>query len=91
MRHAAMHMIDMCPAGKLAYEINGEPQEQELSASVAVVKDGPLWVTGYIPVQKADGQELEVRNRVTLCRCGHSKNKPLCDGTHKDVGFRDSE
>jgi CDGSH-type Zn-finger protein len=29
-----------------------------------------------------------VRNRVTLCRCGQSRNKPFCDGTHKDVEFR---
>ena len=35
------------------------------------------------------GHTWEVRNRVTLCRCGHSGNKPFCDGTHSAVGFRD--
>ena len=45
--------------------------------------DGPLWVTGHIPVERADGQPMETRNRVTLCNCGKSKNKPLCDGSHR--------
>ena len=54
---------------------------------MTVVPDGPLWVTGGIPVERADGQPMETRNRVTLCRCGASGNKPLCDGSHKEVGF----
>jgi CDGSH-type Zn-finger protein len=44
--------------------------------------NGPLWIRGGIPVAGADGREYEVRNRVTLCRCGRSNNKPLCDGSH---------
>ena len=51
--------------------------------------DGPLWVTGGVPVTMSNGQPLEVRNRVTLCRCGQSKIKPLCDGSHYDAGFKD--
>ena len=50
----------------------------------AGVAPGPLWVTGAIPVTG-----LEPRNRMTLCRCGQSANKPLCDGTHKETGFHD--
>jgi CDGSH-type Zn-finger protein len=45
---------------------------------------GSLWVTGNIPVERADGQPFETRNRVTLCGCGRSKIKPLCDGTHRN-------
>jgi CDGSH-type Zn-finger protein len=37
----------------------------------------------------ADGFRYEIRNRVTLCRCGASKNKPFCDGTHAAIKFRD--
>jgi CDGSH-type Zn-finger protein len=62
--------------------------EPDLPQQVAVVADGPLWVTGGVSVQTSDGQILEQRNRVTLCRCGQSKNKPLCDGSHADAGFR---
>jgi len=44
--------------------------------------DGPIWVRGNIPVYSADGKLYEVRNRVTLCRCGKSTNKPFCDSSH---------
>ena len=54
-----------------------------------MVADGPLWVRGGVRVDAADGEPYEVRNRVTLCRCGASENKPFCDGTHQDIGFRD--
>jgi CDGSH-type Zn-finger protein len=36
-----------------------------------------------------DGFEYEIRNRVTLCRCGASQNKPFCDGTHVSISFSD--
>jgi len=47
-----------------------------------------LWASGAIPVERSDGEPFEARHRVTLCRCGGSANKPLCDGTHKEIGFR---
>jgi CDGSH-type Zn-finger protein len=50
-----------------------------------------LWVRGGIPVISADGFAYEVRNRVTLCRCGASANKPFCDGSHYKISFRDWE
>ena len=49
---------------------------------------GPIWVKGGIPIESADGTEYETRNRVTLCRCGQSKNKPFCDGAHISIGFK---
>lgn len=87
IRAQAMAMIERCPSGALSYNIDGETIEPDLPASVAVVADGPLWVTGGIAVTSADGSELETRNRVTLCRCGQSGWKPLCDGSHVDAGF----
>jgi len=46
------------------------------------IEHGPLWVRGGIPIKSADGKPYEIRNRVILCRCGRSKNKPFCDGSH---------
>ena len=90
VRAQVMAMIEHCPSGALSYRVDGELLEPSLPAEVGVVDDGPLWLTGGIPVERADGQPLEARNRVTLCRCGGSANKPLCDGTHKELGFHDA-
>lgn len=89
VRFALMQMIERCPSGKLGYEVDGVPVEPDLPQAVSATTDGPLWVTGGIPVTMSNGQTLEVRNRVTLCRCGKSKIKPLCDGSHADAGFKD--
>jgi CDGSH-type Zn-finger protein len=87
---ARMHtiaMIEHCPSGALTYQIDGKTNEPLMPQAVAVVNDGPLWVTGGVSITNSDGVELETRNRVTLCRCGASANKPLCDGSHKAAGF----
>jgi CDGSH-type Zn-finger protein len=89
VRFELMHRVASCPSGRLLYELDQVTQESDLPVEVGVVKDGPYWVTGGVVVTMSDGRALEVRNRVTLCRCGQSANKPLCDGTHKDVGFTD--
>lgn len=85
-------MVERCPSGRLTYRVEGADHDLEppLAEGVAVVDDGPLWVTGGVPVTRADGAPFEARARVTLCRCGASKNKPLCDGSHASVGFADS-
>lgn len=87
IRAQAMAMIERCPSGALTFSVDGETIEPALPAEIAVIPDGPLWVSGGIPIERSDGESLEVRNRVTLCRCGQSNNKPLCDGSHKEVGF----
>ena len=43
----------------------------------------PLFVMGYLPIERADGVPFLPLNRVSLCTCGGSRNKPLCDGTHR--------
>jgi len=48
-------------------------------------------VKGDVPIVSADGKAYETRNRVTLCRCGKSKNKPFCDGFHIRVRFSDGD
>ena len=89
-RSLMMAMIDRCPSGALRYEIDGTEIEPNLPREIAIIPDGPIWVTGGIDIERSDGAAMEVRNRVTLCRCGESANKPLCDGTHAKVGFTDA-
>ena len=92
VRAQIMSMIEKCPSGTLTYtlEPGGDIIEPDLPREISVIPDGPMWVSGGITVERGDGKPLETRNRVTLCRCGHSSIKPLCDGTHKEVGFTDS-
>jgi CDGSH-type Zn-finger protein len=98
VRAAFIRQVNDCPAGRLMAwdKASGRPVEHKLPISIGLVEDpaqncgGPLWLRGGIPVVAADGFEYEVRNRVTLCRCGGSKNKPFCDGTHAAIGFRSS-
>jgi CDGSH-type Zn-finger protein len=52
-------------------------------------RDGPLLVRGKFQLTTSDGAAIETdRNPVALCRCGKSRIRPFCDGTHKLVGFR---
>jgi CDGSH-type Zn-finger protein len=98
VRAQVMAMIERCPSGSYTYAVDeGEDDiEPDLPQQIAVTTEitsegpiaGPLWVTGRIPIERADGQPLETRNRVTLCCCGLSKSKPLCDGMHRLVAAR---
>jgi len=79
-----------CPSGRLAVwdKKTGQPIESALEKAIGLIEDpqlscsGPIWVRGGIPIKSADGQTYEVRNRVTLCRCGKSTIKPFCDSSH---------
>ena len=88
VRERMAGMIDRCPSGALTYR-DQDGNEKELPAEVAIIEDGPIFVSGWVPITRADGKLMEARGRVTLCRCGHSANKPLCDGAHVKAGFAD--
>lgn len=96
-RKALSDQVGQCPSGRLvAWNLATRQQIEPLfPPSIVLVEDpqegvsGPLWVRGGIEVIAADGVSYETRNRVTLCRCGQSSNKPFCDGSHASVGFRD--
>ncbi len=56
---------------------------------IKVLKNGPLVVQGAVDVQEAEGKTLTPpRPTVALCRCGHSANKPFCDGAHAKNNFQ---
>jgi CDGSH-type Zn-finger protein len=90
-RETAIEEACDCPSGRLvAWDRDGRPIEPAFEPSIVVVEEsqpskmGPLWVRGGIPVESSAGTVYEVRNRVTLCRCGRSANKPFCDGAHDE-------
>ena len=66
-----------------------EPDEPELDPSIAALRDGPYRVRGGVQVIAGDGEPYERRNQQLLCRCGQSRNKPFCDGSHRNAGFKD--
>jgi len=59
------------------------------TTTVTPTQNGPLEVLGPITVLAADGTVLREGARMYLCRCGHSANKPFCDGSHARHGFTD--
>lgn len=91
-----------CPGGRLRARQRAQAQadasalEPHFEPSIGLVQDtakavsGPLWVRGGVEVVSADGHVYELRNRVALCRCGVSSNKPFCDGSHVSSGFNDA-
>ena len=83
-------VISRCPTGALAVHYrDGRQPKGAGENTVTVVRDGPLYLRGDIEVVDKDGNRLLRDSRVALCRCGASKNKPLCDGRHAQSGFRD--
>ena len=55
---------------------------------IAPLQDGPLIVKGNVTMSSGSGRVAWRGKQVALCRCGASKNKPFCDGTHKEIGFK---
>lgn len=87
-----------CPSGRLVIvDKKGKDIEPKFKSSISLLEDpqagvsGPIWLKGGISFESADGKKYETRNRVTLCRCGKSKNKPFCDGSHIDCKFNDGD
>ena len=83
-------IVKQCPSGALSYSISGvEYRDQDREPAITVSKNGPYVVTGGPELVGASRGEGASEEHFTLCRCGGSKNKPFCDGTHWDIGFRD--
>jgi CDGSH-type Zn-finger protein len=88
-----------CPSGRLVAwdRTTRQAIEPDLEPSISLIEDpekkasGPIWLKGGIPLESSSGVCYETRNRVTLCRCGESRNKPFCDGSHCKSGFDDGD
>jgi len=55
---------------------------------IEILENGPLYFHGEIEVQDPEGNTILTKNKVAMCRCGGSSNKPVCDGTHRKIGFQ---
>jgi CDGSH-type Zn-finger protein len=82
--------IEKCPSGALSYARDGIEAPPPLrEPMVTVTNDGPYAVTGGVELAAVAFGDGASREHYTLCRCGGSKNKPFCDGTHWRIGFKD--
>lgn len=96
-RELVRHEVGHCSSGRLVLWDKKTRQvfEPPFEPSISILEDtgikvsGPVWVKGGIRIESADRSSYEIRNRVTLCRCGQSSNKPFCDGTHASMHFND--
>src|SRR5262249_19582658 len=89
---AVMETIRKCPSGALSYSVDGvEHRDQQREPAITVAKDGPYEVVGGVQLIGQSWGEGASTEHYTLCRCGGSKNKPFCDGSHWNIGFKDEK
>jgi CDGSH-type Zn-finger protein len=82
--------IRQCPSGALSYTRDGVAGgDQKREPSITVIKDGPYAIIGSVQLLEPSWAQGASTEHYTLCRCGGSKNKPFCDGTHWSTGFKD--
>lgn len=84
--------IRMCPSGALSYSKDGvQYKDQDREPGITISKDGPHRVVGGIELNDPTGSKPESKEHYTLCRCGGSKKKPFCSGTHWYINFKDDK
>ena len=86
-------VVARCPSGALHYERKASEQQEPTPArnTVELRVNGPLYLRGDLEVIMPDGAVLTRDVRLALCRCGASENKPFCDNTHREIGFKASD
>ena len=85
-------VVMRCPTGALHFRrLDDGAQEEELLGDVELqaLTDGPMQVRGRVRLIDDEGAVIREDTRMALCRCGASRKKPFCDGTHNLIGFRD--
>lgn len=82
--------IRQCPSGALTYKMGGRHcQAFKREPAITIARNGPFKVVGAIRLKDDMKSEPACPEHYTLCRCGHSRNKPFCDGSHLEIGFKD--
>lgn len=88
-------VVFACPSGALRLSEGAEAEPVQLgpdagASELRVTKDGPYAVRGAALEAEFNGAGASTEKYV-LCRCGHSGNKPFCDGSHRDAGWNDED
>lgn len=85
-------IIRSCPSGALSYSRDGVLyRDYPRPPAIIVCKDSFYKVVGNIELEDPDVSVPQSKEHYTLCRCGASKNKPFCDGTHWKINFKDDK
>jgi len=81
--------VKNCPSGalKLLDDTTRAEIDDGESVQIDVASKGPLLIKGKFKITDYNGKVLETKDKAALCRCGASKNKPFCDGTHNKINF----
>ena len=85
-------VVSRCPTGALTFEFADGSVTERAAAdnTVTVSYNGPLFFRGNLAIEGAPDAAPGLKFRAALCRCGQSKNKPFCDNSHDNAGFKDS-
>ncbi len=83
-------VVTICPSGALSYSLSGEKPQHVVDSEtgVTIEKNGPYRVVG-VPLAEPRLGDGACPDKYVLCRCGASKNKPYCDGSHYDIGWKE--
>jgi CDGSH-type Zn-finger protein len=85
-------IVKECPSGALGFIKDGARyQGEEREAEIVVAHNQSYWVRGGIELEGEPRNQGASLEHYALCRCGHSKNKPFCDGSHYYAGFNDPD
>ncbi|MEM7113516.1 MAG: CDGSH iron-sulfur domain-containing protein [Chloroflexota bacterium] len=81
--------IEQCPSGALTYSRHDGGAEEAVSTNntILIMDSGEYRIRGNVALTTMTGESLASEHRLTLCRCGESKNKPFCDNSHREAGF----
>ena len=85
-----VEQVEKCPSGALSFFYNEEEKNTEVvtqETRIEISPNGPLLVYGNITVKDREGNETRKSKVTAFCRCGQSKNKPYCDGSHIPAQF----
>ncbi|MFH0867379.1 MAG: (4Fe-4S)-binding protein [Bacteroidota bacterium] len=88
--------VNSCPTDALTFYWNNEgPKDQQKAGQstteISIIKNGPYIVKGAFKITDTDGNEIETQSTASLCRCGYTKKRPFCDGSHVDSDFKIDE